>query len=206
MNQKLKTVRLYGKLGAMFGRVHMLAVESAAEAVRALCVICPGFEQELFSSKDRGVGYVCYLDKLNLPSAESLEFPAGDAAIRIAPVYTGSKRGGLGQVLLGAVIVAAAVWLSPVAAAGATTFLGATGGYAVAATLGASLMLSGVLGMVAPQAKGLATKDGPDNGASYNMNGATNTTAQGNCVPAAYGRVVTGSATISSGIYAEDQQ
>lgn len=220
MVEELRTVRLYGKLGAMFGRVHRLAVSSAAEAVRALCVICPGFERELCTSKDRGIGYVCYLDKVNIPSAEALNFPAGDAAIRIAPVYTGSKRNGIGQIIVGIIIVVAAVWTGGAAgaaagaggaggagaAAGGASFLGVTGGYAMAAQLGAAMMLGGVMQALGPQTKGLATKDGPDNGASYNMNGVANTTAQGACVPLPYGELICGSAVISAGIYAENQQ
>lgn len=220
MQEELRTVRLYGKLGAMFGRVHRLAVSSAAEAVRALCVICPGFERELCTSKDRGVGYVCYLDKLNIPTADALNFPAGNATIRIAPVYTGSKRNGIGQIIVGIIIIVAAVWTGGAAgaaagaggaggagaAAGGASFLGVTGGYAMAAQLGAAMMLGGVMQMLGPQAKGLSTKDGPDNGSSYNMNGVANTTAQGACVPLPYGDVIVGSAVISAGIYAEDQQ
>ena len=51
----------------------------------------------------------------------------------------------------------------------------------------------------------LSVGDGPDNGASYNFNGPVNTTAQGNPVPLLYGEMFVGSATISAGIYSEDQ-
>lgn len=33
---RLTTIRLYGALGARFGRVHKLAVQTSAEAVKAL--------------------------------------------------------------------------------------------------------------------------------------------------------------------------
>lgn len=62
----LRTVRLYGKLGARFGRIHRLAVASAAEAVRALCALRPGFERELMTSREKGVGYAVFLGKKNL--------------------------------------------------------------------------------------------------------------------------------------------
>ena len=35
---RLTTIRLYGALGARFGRVHKLAVQTSAEAVKALCI------------------------------------------------------------------------------------------------------------------------------------------------------------------------
>ena len=41
MQQRLITVRLLGAFGREFGRVHRLAIDSAAEAVRALCVLFP---------------------------------------------------------------------------------------------------------------------------------------------------------------------
>lgn len=221
MQDTIRNIRLYGKLGAKYGRVYRLAVRNCAEAMQALCAMLPGFERELMQARDNGVGYLCFYGKRNL-SHEQLLNPAGAEDIRIAPVPVGSKRGGLGQIILGAIIVIAAVWTGGAAAAGAgaagggaaaggaaaggASFLGVTGGYAVAAQLGVGMMLTGVMQSLTPTTKGLATKDGPDNGASYNFNGAVNTTAQGGCVPLCYGRMLIGSATISAGIYAENQQ
>jgi predicted phage tail protein len=71
--------------------------------------------------------------------------------------------------------------------------------------MGAVVALGGVIQLASPTQTGLSTKDSPDNGASYNFNGAVNTTAQGNCVPVHYGEGWTGSAVVSAGIYAEDQ-
>lgn len=204
-DQPLRTVRLYGYLGAKFGRVHRLAVASTAEAVQALCVLVKGFEQELMASKDRGVGYACFLGKRNLQE-QNLCDPVGQDDIRIAPIVQGSKRGGLFSIVLGAALFFAAPYLvNPFTAAllgeGGAMMLGA--GVAAA---GKMLMLSGVVQMLSPQQKGISTKDSPDNGASYNFNGPVNTTAQGNPVPLAYGELIVGSAVISAGVYAEDQQ
>ncbi len=49
---EVTTIRLYGKLGARFGRVHRLAVSSAAEAVSALGSQLQGFNAYLTRSKD----------------------------------------------------------------------------------------------------------------------------------------------------------
>lgn len=218
-NDGLKTVRLYGRLGKKFGRVHKFQVDNCAEGVKALCAMLPGFERELLQSKSRGIGYVCFYGKKNL-GVEDLRKPAPEnSEIRIAPVLIGAKRGGLGQIILGAIIVVAAVWTGGLAAgaAGAASgaaaggaaasagFLGVTGGYAIAAQLGVSMMLGGVIQALSPQQKLSSTRDGPDNGASYNFNGPVNTTAQGNVVPVGYGRMTIGSAVISAGIYTEDQ-
>ena len=204
-DEKLRTVRLYGYLGTKFGRHHTLAVNSTAEAIRALCVLLPGFERELMTSKDRGIAYACFIGTRNLKE-EELAYPAGDDAIRIAPIIQGSKSGGLFTIVLGAALFFAAPYLvNPATAAllgeGGAVMLGAG-----VASAGKMLMLSGAVQALSPQQKGLSAKDGPNNGTSYNFNGPVNTTAQGNCVPLLYGELIVGSATISAGIFSEDQQ
>ena len=105
----LKTIRLYGKLGTRFGRIHRLAVASAAEAVRALCMTRPGFERELMTSRDRGVDYAVFLGKKNIRQ-EELADPAGKDDIRIAPVLQGASKGGIFQIILGAALMVFAMW------------------------------------------------------------------------------------------------
>ena len=48
--QELRTIRLGGVLGKRFGRVHRLAVDSPAEALRALSVIKAGFREFMENS------------------------------------------------------------------------------------------------------------------------------------------------------------
>jgi predicted phage tail protein len=194
----LRTIRLYGKLGAQFGRVHRLAVASAAEAVRALCVLLPGFERELMTSRERGVSYACFLGKTNI-GRDQLQLAGGSDDIRIAPVMTGAKSGGVFQTILGAVLIVVGYvvtglsfgWAAPV------------GGAMV--KIGIVMMIGGVVQMLSPQQQQQSAKDGPENGASYNFSGPVNTTAQGNPVPVLYGRMIVGSAVISAGILAQDQ-
>lgn len=202
MSEKLRDVRLYGKLGAQFGRVHRLAVANTAEAIRALCVVLPGFEQALVSSEERGIRYACFLGKRNIGEDE-IRVPPGDDVIRIAPILAGAKQGGLFQTLLGAALIVAAFYMP----ASIALPLGAKGAIAapMMLSMGVSMALGGVMQMLSPQQRGLSAKDGPDNGASYNFNGPVNTSAQGNPVPVLYGRMIVGSAVISAGIYAEDQ-
>lgn len=194
MSEKIRTIRLYGKLGARFGRVHRLAVANAAEAARALCILLPGFKQELLTSEERGIRYAVFVGKENI-GEDRLHEPPGGHDIRIAPVLQGSKRGGVLQVIVGVVLVVVGAVIS--------YFGGGLG--APLMKLGAAMILGGVVQMLSPQPKGLSAKDSPDNGASYNFNGPVNTTAQGNPVPVLYGRMTVGSAVISGGIYAEDQ-
>lgn len=201
----LRTIRLYGKLGARFGRVFRLAVQSPAEAVRALCCMIPGFEREFMTAHDRGVGFAVFIDKRSIGEDQLLSGLPGD--IRIAPVLTGRKNGGWMQVIVGVIIIAAATYFSlGTATAPTTAAVFGTGITGVAISLGVAMVLGGVTQLLTPTPKGLGTKDGPDNGASYRFNGPVNTTAQGNPVPLLYGELIIGSAVVSAAIMAEDQQ
>lgn len=191
-----RVIRLYGILGTTFGREFKLSVASPKEAIRALCVIVPGFERFLNTSKQRGLTYAVFSGKRNLNDDE-LSMDQSTADIRIAPVILGSKRGGVFQTILGVALVAVG--------AVASYF----GGGAVGVPLmqfGAAMALGGVVQMLSPQTTGLASKQSADNKASYAFGGVTNTTAQGNPVPLLYGRRRIGGAIISAGIYVEDQQ
>lgn len=200
MTQQLTTIRLYGRLGAEFGRLHRLAVSSTSEAIRALCVLLPGFENRLLDSESKGVRYACFIGRRNLGEDE-LARPAGNEDIRIAPMPTGAKRGGLMQVVVGVALIVAsfipglnvAVWGSAMTISGTMM------------SMGMAMALGGLVQMLSPQQRALSVKDGPINGASYNFNGPVNTTAQGNPVPLLYGELIVGSSTISAGIYSEDQ-
>lgn len=195
MSEKLRDIRLYGALGAKFGRSFRLAVDSPAEAIRALCVIIPGFKAELLASKSKGVGYSVFTGTRNL-GADELDLPPGSQSIRIAPFILGAKRGGLFNVLLGAALITAAFFVPQA---------GLFGVKALSAGAGASMALGGIVQLLSPQPVGLSVKDSPDNGANYNFNGPVNTQAQGNPVPVLYGRMIVGGAVVSAGIYAEDQ-
>ncbi|MDR5825783.1 tail assembly protein [Caballeronia sp. LZ043] len=195
MTEKLRTIRLYGVLGARFGRVHTLAVSSTAEAVRALGVLLPGFRKFMLCAKDSGLTFAVFNGRRNL-AEEALDHPVGEEEIRIAPVLIGSKSGGLFQTILGAALIAVAV-INPASfltAPAAASLLG----------LGASMALGGVVQMLSPQTGGLASSSG-ENGTSYYFNGPVNSAAQGDCVPLVYGRMRVGSKVISAGIYSEDQ-
>ncbi|HCT27089.1 MAG TPA: phage tail protein [Stenotrophomonas sp.] len=193
MTDRLRTIRLYGKLGARFGRRFRLAVNSPAEAVHALCTMLPGFQQYLMGAKAKGMEFAVFVGRQNL-TKEQLHDPPGADDIRIAPVLVGSKRGGVLQTILGIVLIVVGVW---------------TQNYQLVYQ-GGFMVLGGVTQMLSPQPKGLGAKDTPENAPSYSMNGTVNTQAQGNPVPVAYGGhdskgMFIGSAVISGGILAEDQ-
>lgn len=199
MGERIRTIRLYGKRGARFGRKFRLAVNSPAGAVRALCAILPGFQQYLTRAKENGMAFAVFVGKQNL-AKEQLQDPLGQEDIRIAPVLTGSKRGGVLNVILGVVLIVVGVWMNIVTPGSGMGFV----------QMGVAMAIGGVVQMLGPQPKGLGAQDSVENRPSYSMNGTVNTQAQGNPVPVAYGGhdtkgMLVGSAVISGGIMAENQ-
>ncbi|CAH6323389.1 lambda tail assembly I [Enterobacter hormaechei] len=195
---RLTTIRLYGALGARFGRVHKLAVQTSAEAVKALCINFDGLEDYLMNAKKNGMTFAVFRGKRNISTQDFQEL-TGDSDIRIAPIIEGSKKAGLFQTILGAVMVVAGLALGPAGwgVIGATMAGGLIAG-------GVSSMAGGVYQMLSPQASGLQMRQDADNKPSYAFGGAVNTTAMGNPVALLYGVREIGGAIISAGIVAED--
>ncbi len=192
----LTTIRLYGAL-RQFGREFRLAVNSTAEAIKALCVQLPGFERYLANAHLQGMEFAVFRGRRNIGEDE-LVF-GGVEEIRIAPVLRGRKRGGLLQTIIGVVLIAAATF-----ATGGFGGFAAGGGWAAIGSAGVAMMAGGVVQMLSPQAKGLKTSAAPENQPSYAFGSAKNTTASGNPVPICYGKRRWGGAILSAGIYAED--
>jgi len=196
---RLTTIRLYGALGARFGRVHKLAVQTSAEAVKALCINFDGLEDYLMNAKKNGMTFAVFRGKRNIGVQDFQEL-AGDSDIRIAPVMEGAKKAGMFQTILGAVMDVASV-ITGVATG--WTGAGLTFGAGLIMS-GASMMAGGIYQMLSPQPKGLQGRDDPDNKPSYAFGGSVNTLAMGNPVALLYGVREIGGAIISAGIVAED--
>lgn len=186
----LETIRLGGML-RQFGKQYRMAVRSPAEAIKALCVQIPGFERFLSNAKSRGLEFAVFRGKKNIGESELCYQGRGE--IRIVPVITGSKRAGLLQTIVGAVMIVVGAVLI------ATPF----GAPLIAAGIG--LVAGGVIQMLSPQAGGLKTSAAPENTPGYAFGSAKNTTASGNPVPLCIGERRWGGAIISAAIYAEDQ-
>lgn len=191
--QPLTVIKLYGAL-RQFGRIHRLAVRTPIEAVKALCVVLPGFERFINNAKAKGLEFAFFRGGKNIGESE-LGYQ-GQGEIIIAPVIVGSKRAGLLQTVIGVALIALA-WWNPLGWSAATTMMVASAG--VANTAG------GVIQMLSPQAKGLKISASPENTPGYAFGSAKNTTASGNPVPLCLGRRRWGGAIISAAIYAEDQ-
>lgn len=203
MDTPVRTIELRGILGKKFTREFKYRARDVPHAIRALKGLIPGFEKFMLESKQKGFTFAIFVGDKNI-SEDQLAMTKGSDNIRIIPVIIGSKRGGMFQTILGAAIIAAAVYFSGGTAAAAFSSAGVlNGGLAM---IGASMMLGGVIQMLSPQPGGLSISQDADNKPSYAFGGPVNSTAQGNPVGVLYGSREIGGAIISAGIYAEDQQ
>nr|ADV36465.1 putative phage tail assembly protein [Edwardsiella phage eiDWF] len=172
-------------------------MSTTTEAVKALCVTLDGFEEYLLHAKKNGMTFAVFRGRKNI-GAEELHDGIGNDEIRIAPVIEGSKKGGLFQTILGAVLVVAGVGLT-IFSGGALASFGAQMAWA-----GAAVMAGGLYQMLSPQPRGLQSREDPDNRPSYAFGGPVNTTAMGNPIGVLWGTREIGGAIISAGIVAED--
>lgn len=190
----MKTVKLLGELGKKFGKEFKLDIRNPAEAVRALCVNFPDLKKHLIDSEKNGVAYKVIVGK-KAQKVDDLHNPSGKQEIKLVPVIIGSG-GGVGMVILGAVLVVVGVLLEPFSAGASTALI----------SIGISMMVGGVVQMLTPIPSSSAQDQNnkPDNKPSYTFNGSVNTSAQGYPVPVGYGRMIVGSAVISAGISVEE--
>lgn len=191
MIQKKIKIKLGLSLGRKFGKLHELAVDSVDEAIRAMCVVVPGFKEFMGSHVGQNTKFAVFADGKNLSEYQLKDFKTVDE-LRIIPVPQGRKSGGLFQGILGAVLIG-------------VSFL-ATGGLASGLLIaGIGLAAGGVAQLLAPQPVGLNQQASQtSNRASYAFGSAVNTVAAGYPVCLPYGYRTVGGSVFSAGSYAED--
>lgn len=194
----LRKIHLHGAIGAKYGEVFELDVETTAEAVRALGANFP----ELLKDLREGAWHIMRGDPdtgMDLAEEQLVGFRLGKAELHFIPVVAGSKRGGLLKIILGVALIGAAFAFSGGALA-APIGGGMLGGmtYGNMAMMGAALALAGVSQLLAPEEK--EKKDE----SSFTMSGPGNAYEQGSPVPLVYGFVITGGVMVSGGIDIEN--
>lgn len=196
----LREVRLYGVLGARFGRVHRMAISTPHEAVRALSATVDGFAA--FLLEQARYGYAVVIDKQPTQALEQLHDPLGQReVVKIVPVIQGAKSRGLTLILGGLLLFFGGPLIG-----GLINSTGIGGAIALGGMkIGTALILGGIVALLSPQRKHDAAPAAGENTPSYAFDGAVNTTQQGLPVPLVYGRVITGGAVISSGLNADDK-
>ncbi|GFM89331.1 tail assembly protein [Pseudomonas cichorii] len=187
----MTVIKLSGPLAKIFGRVHRRNLDSGtvSEVFSALKATLPGFSEEIKRLDRAGMRFAIFRNGKNVDQGEFGR--SGTKEVRIVPVISGSKRAGILQTIIGAVIFVA------------SSFVPGMQGWGH--SLGASLAIGGVIQMLSPQAGGLSQSAAPENLPSYAFGSAQNTTAAGNPVPICIGKRRWGGAIISASIYAEDK-
>lgn len=182
----LKTIKLYGVLGKKFGKEFHLAVESTREAVKALSVQVPGFEQFMLTAHEQGLAFAVFQDDENI-GEDQIDFETGAKVIKIVPKVIGAGGNGILQTILGAVMVVVGVITQQYWAVG----------------MGVGMMIGGIAQMLAPK---VDTEDQNQDGnrANKGFGGAVTTIAQGNPVPILYGQREVGGFIVNAGQFAVD--
>ncbi|QXG07661.1 tail tip assembly protein I [Erwinia phage Snitter] len=195
---EVKLIKLSGSLGRRFGVFHKMAIDSFPEAIRALSYQVEGFKAFMQSEIGSRMKFAIFIDGKNVGLNDEDAVKCA-SEIRIIPIPTGSKNGGLTQIVVGVVIMVAAFYTG-----GAS--LTAMGAFSSAAFMaGGAMVLGGVMQMVSPQQGGSQLEvQSSKNKPSYAFGGAVNTTAAGYPIPVPYGERTVGGAIFSAGTYAED--
>ena len=188
----LKTIKLYGVLGKKFGKEFHLAVESTREAVKALSVQVPGFEQFMLTAHEQGLAFAVFQDDENI-GEDQIDFETGAKVIKIVPKVIGAGGNGVLQTILGAVMVVVG---------GVAMYFGQPWGASLVGA-GIGMMVGGVAMMLMPKIENQdQNQDG--NKANKGFGSAVTTVAQGNPVPVLYGQREVGGFIASAGQYPED--
>ena len=231
----MQLVLLAGELGERYGKQHeYYNLRTPADAIKLLCFNYPKLKQELIQAHHNGVGYKVIQGGASM-GYDELQLPFGSKPMMLVPVISGSggKDGGLGMVLLGVGLVAAAVITGGTSlaftAAGFGAAAGVTAGTALslsiaAGNIGLALILGGTAQLLSPQpeiaqlggdriqGKGTSVRgSGPDGitrgssgRQSYAFTGPANTVGTGTTLPVIYGRVITGGHLLAANLDVSD--
>ena len=203
----LKKVKLYGDLAEVTGHKEFdVAVNSIGQAVSFLINNFPQLESHMANRY-----YKVLVDEQEIEEQE-IHFPIGQSEIKFVPEIQGAG-GNLGRVLLGGALIALSMGAFGAFAGKAVAFGSGAGGFAGASLgakaafgIGASLVLSGVSGMLFPVPKMPEFSSEQDPRLSFSFSGTQQTSRAGTPVPVVYGEIITGSVVISGGIDTEQVQ
>jgi predicted phage tail protein len=203
-------VFLHGELGKACGEVWNLAVQTPAEALRAIEVNTGKLLTHLRSVGEGLAMYRVLLDDKDHTCIEDITVPIKTyKSIHFIPVPQGAAKEGTWELIAGIALILAVVvvgFVSYGTALGAMTQTVGLASHLITAafTMGIALTVGGVSMLLTPNPRSADSPEKPDNRPSYIFNGPVNTYRQGNPVPVGYGMLLVGSQVISAGIRATD--
>lgn len=177
MSEQLREVRLYGHLGKKFGRVHKFAIETAREAITAMCAVIDGFERELLAHSGGFVLFAGKRDRGGLLNERTAGVLLGRGeVVYIVPVVRGANFW-------------SDVWKGAVDVFSAVTMMG--------------WVNRPIADAVKPKIPSVpSVGERPEDIPSYAFGSIANYTDQGVAVPIVYGEVIAGSVVASQGLTA----
>jgi predicted phage tail protein len=187
-----------GELAERYGERHRLEVRSVAEGFHAIDVLHGGLFDYIWQLEERMQGYHIRVGERDIGEG-LLDFGFVEETVVVTPLLRGCDTKGILQIVAGVALIAVGI----AAAAYGGGFVATLGLQVVG--LGLAISLGGVarLLMTAPESA-LGTQD--KSRSSYIFTGAVNTVQQGECMPVAFGDVITGSAVVAAGMESEDVQ
>lgn len=201
MKWRIVHVKLLGELGRKFGRSYSFMVRNPRDVISALANQVDGFKDYLCGAHENGVGFKLVDQDPNGMSYEGVMMSC-DKLI-IAPVINGSGGKGMsiGQILVGVALIALS-FVSFGAGAFAGIGVAGAGGSTALFGLGASLVLTGIAGLLTPAVQTPSADSKKKD--SFMFDRAVELTTQGYPIPLLYGRYLAVSPlTISSAISTE---
>ena len=201
----MKVIKVYGELKKRIGQGRFeLDVATPAEAVKALCANFSGLQKWIIDSEKDGVAYKVKVGKEQIgeDNLETLHYPWSEREVfSITPVLMGAGKGGWGKVLVGGLLIGAAVLTGGTSLTVTGGLFAGAGGWstvaAIAGNLGISTTLMGIGELLSPSPPVPEDAETLEN---YAFSGVTNVARVGTPVPIAYGRLFVGSSVISSGL------
>lgn len=198
MKRRMVQVKLLGELGRRFGRSYSFMVRNSRDVISALSNQLDGFKDYLATAHENNVGF-----KLIKDSPEGMDYDELEMSCErliIAPMIAGAGSN-VGRILIGAALIG----LSFVSfGAGAFAGVGTAGAFGSTAvfSLGASMVLTGIAGLLTPPVKTPNADSRKKD--SFMFDRAVELTTQGLPIPLLYGRyLAVAPLTISSSISTE---
>jgi predicted phage tail protein len=185
MTTCLRKLKLYGDLAEHLDVKEIeIDVPTVAKSIQCLLAYYPKAESYMMNRSYR------VLVEERSTELEELHYPAGRGDIKIVPVIAGESGRGLGSILLGGVLIGAAVFSGGFS-------IGVTAGFSgIAGNVGVALVLGGVSQMLTPTHA--TPEEDPDT--SFAFNSPVNVNRAGLAIPLIYGQTLVGSAVISATI------